>query len=141
MVSCLTAEFCQADEGLFDADPKHPWNRLHEQLHTRRTPEGEVYRKLSLEPLLVRQSTFLIQGESHRQALQVLDDFLEHHAEKRITDPRKQAILQRDPVGDFCGGVRLEVCSRFKASRAAAATGAGHAPRRAHGEGAPEPAG
>jgi hypothetical protein len=96
LVSCLTGPFCQADEGLFDADPKHPWNRLHEQLHTRRTLDGELYRTLSLEPLVVRQSKFLIQGESHRNAMQVLGDFLEHDAGKLITDPRKRAILQRD---------------------------------------------
>jgi hypothetical protein len=95
-VLLLFLNVCQADEGLFDADPNHPWNRLHRQLHTRTLPDGKPYSPEGLEPNFVRRAEFLTQGESHRLAIQFLDDFLEHDAGKLIADPLKRAILQRD---------------------------------------------
>lgn len=96
LISFCHRESCHADGGLFDADPKHPWNLLHGQLHTRQASDGKPYRTLSLEPLLVRQSTFLTEGDSHGKAIQLLDNFLENDSGKLIIDPRKRAILQRD---------------------------------------------
>lgn len=95
-VLLLLLNVCQADEGLFDSDPNHPWNRLHRQLHTRTLPDGKLYSPEGLEPNFVRRAEFLTQGESHRQAIQLLDDFLEHDTGKLVADPLKRAILQRD---------------------------------------------
>ena len=32
-----------ARETLFDADPQHPWNRLHRLLYSRTTQDGKIY--------------------------------------------------------------------------------------------------
>ena len=85
-----------AEEGLFHSDPNHAWNRLHSHLHTRTTREGKRYNQEGLEPLFFRRSRFLTNGAAHKQALALLDRFLENHEERLIDDPLKRAILQRD---------------------------------------------
>jgi hypothetical protein len=87
---------CPAQEQLFDPQPQHPWNRLHRYFHARTAQDGKVYDHESLEPLLVPRSKFLSEGESHRQAIALLDEFLRTKADSLIDDPLKRAILQRD---------------------------------------------
>src|SRR5262245_24711879 len=79
-----------SQESLFDPDPKHVWNQLHRHLHTRTTPDGKLYDQEGLEPVLVRRSRFLTDGESHQQALTLLDEFLIEQAEGLIKDPLKR---------------------------------------------------
>ena len=88
----------QADEstGLFDSDPRHVSNQLYRQLHVRTDPEGKEYGFDALDPLLWRETSYLLSGISHAQALALADKFLRTHAERQITDPVKRAILQRD---------------------------------------------
>jgi hypothetical protein len=100
---------------LFDADPQHPWNRLHRLLYARAMPDGKVYDQESLEPLFLPQSRFLTEGASYRQAIALLDEFLKEHAERRIRDPVRRAILQRDlwavfatTAGDARQQIRVE---------------------------------
>jgi len=95
-VSILLLGVGQAEESLFDSDPKHVWNRLHRHLYARTTPDGQLYDQEGLEPVFVRRSRFLTEGVTHREALERLDEFLEQNAETFIDDPLKRAILQRD---------------------------------------------
>ncbi|HEV3259815.1 MAG TPA: hypothetical protein VG013_23305 [Gemmataceae bacterium] len=88
------ASRAQAD--LFDPDAQHPWNRLHRQLYSRTTQAGKTYEQESLEPLFLPTSKFLTEGASHRQAIALLDEFLKERADRRIKDPVKRAVLQRD---------------------------------------------
>jgi hypothetical protein len=73
----------------------HPWNRLHEALFVRQTPDGQrcVH---STDPLLYRGGTFLLEGESHHRALKLLDQFLARSDERRIEDPLRRLFFQRD---------------------------------------------
>jgi hypothetical protein len=75
--------------------PLVPWERVQRQLLTRPTPDGGTYELEELEPPLTPESRFLTDGESHKQALAVLDDFLNGEPEKWMT-PLQRAVLQHD---------------------------------------------
>jgi len=81
---------------IYDPVPTHPWNRLHAALFVRQDHNGTKYGQDSLDPLLWGFSTHLLESKSHRRAIQVLDEFLQAHAERLIQDPVRRAILQRD---------------------------------------------
>jgi hypothetical protein len=81
---------------IYDPDPAHLWNRLHEALFVRVGPDGLTYGQDRLEPLLWGSSKHLLEGPSHRRAVAVLEEFLKSRGEKRIDDPLKRAVLQRD---------------------------------------------
>jgi hypothetical protein len=95
--------------GIYDPDPRHPWNRLHRLLHTRTTQDGKLYDQEELEPPLLPSSKFLTEGPSHQEALALLDEFLQERSAGRIKDPVKRAVLQRDLWAVFSiltGGAR-----------------------------------
>lgn len=92
----LFASHAFGQSTLYHSDPAHIWNRLHDQLSTRAKPDGTVYDKEGLEPLLLPHSTFLTQGKSHEQAIRLLDEFLQSDSSDHVTDPLRRAILQRD---------------------------------------------
>ncbi len=80
---------------VYDPDPKHLWNRLHEALYVRF--EGEAPDDPGeLDPFLWRRGTFRDNGERYRRAVAVLDEFIAERGNRLITDPRKRALLQRD---------------------------------------------
>src|SRR5262245_39621350 len=94
---------------LYDPDPKHLWNRLHQALHVRLTdlgnpekeqallPGAQSYHALELDAFLwPNRSTYLRFGEPQKTALAVLDEFLEKDGEKLVREPTKRAFLQRD---------------------------------------------
>jgi RNA polymerase sigma factor (sigma-70 family) len=69
--------------------------RVYRQFFTRIDQEGKLFDQELLEPPFAPTSKFLIDGESHRQALAVLDDFLKGQPAKKMT-PLQKAVLQRD---------------------------------------------
>ena len=79
-----------------DPDPQHVGNRLLRHLYSRTTTDGKTYDEESLEPFLFQTSRFLTDGESHRQALALLDEFAKAQAAKPVADPLRRAVLQRD---------------------------------------------
>ena len=81
---------------LYHADPKHLWNRLHEALFVRIGPDGRAYGRDRLEPLLWPRSKHLLEEQSHKPAVALLEEFLKAKGEKLIEDPLKRAVLQRD---------------------------------------------
>jgi hypothetical protein len=81
---------------IFDPDPQHLWNRLQRALWVRTGPDGKEYGNDRLDPLLWRETRHLLEGESHEQAIAVLDEFLTARGENLVHDPLKRAILQRD---------------------------------------------
>jgi hypothetical protein len=86
----------QATEKLFDADPNHPWNRLHQFFYIRSVPKGGSYVYRGPDAPLGRHGPFLVESNSHEEALGLLDDFLKAKDDERIEDPLKRALLQRD---------------------------------------------
>jgi hypothetical protein len=82
--------------GPFDANPQHPWNRLHDFFFIRTAADGFTYRRVELEPPFQALSKFLLDGSSHEQAIALLDQFLDGRADQLIASPLKRAILQRD---------------------------------------------
>lgn len=92
----LSSQARQPVTTLYDANPNHIWNRLHEALFAREDATGARLGEDSLDPLLWGDSTHLLSGPSHERAMRVLDEFLQTHAENLIHDPVKHAILQHD---------------------------------------------
>lgn len=81
---------------IYDPDTDHIWNRVFRQLYQRTDTGGKEYGADELDPLLWLDTTHLLSADSHRQAVNVLDEFLSIHAENLIQDPLKRAMLQRD---------------------------------------------
>jgi hypothetical protein len=81
--------------GLYDANPKHLWNRLDGALLIRTDSTGAEFGTDTLDPLLWPESQHLLSGPSHQRALNVLDEFLRTHGENQIRNPLKKAMLQR----------------------------------------------
>jgi hypothetical protein len=81
---------------LYDPDPAHVWNRLYRSLYARAARDGREYGFDELDPLLWRETKYLLGGSSYRQASDVLDEFLATHAERLVSDPLRRALLQRD---------------------------------------------
>ncbi len=73
----------------YSPDPDHPWNELHRVLFVREAREGGR-RVHTTDPLLYRGGSFLFAGESHQQAVALLDQF------KATGDPLRRLVLQRD---------------------------------------------
>jgi hypothetical protein len=85
-----------ADDGMFDRDPNHPWNRLHECFFVRTTPDGMTYSREDLAPPFQALSKYLLEGPSYQKAISALDDFLNRRSDELIHSPVKRAVLQRD---------------------------------------------
>lgn len=81
---------------IYNADPNHIWNRVHDVLHVRTSLDGRRYGADDVDPLLWRSTKHLLIGKSHADALAVLDEFLSSHGERLITDPVRRAVFQHD---------------------------------------------
>jgi hypothetical protein len=92
---------------LYDPDPKHLWNRLHQALHIRfRDGDGDRDAPVSadqkfdpndLDPFFWdRHHPYMLSGPGHREALTLLDEFLDKKGEGLVKEPLKRALLQRD---------------------------------------------
>jgi hypothetical protein len=95
---------------LFHPDPQHISNRLYRQVHVRSTADGKEYGFEDLDPLLWRETKYLLSdSESNKTTLDLLDEFSRSGAEMQIRDPVKRAILQRDlwAVFDWAGSSDL----------------------------------
>src|SRR6266508_4490631 len=82
--------------GLYDANPNHLWNRIHEGFHVRVAPDGSEYGFDTVDPLLWRETRYVLTGPSHTGAIRVLDEFLASNGERLIGDPLKRAVFQHD---------------------------------------------
>ena len=81
---------------LYDANPNHLWNRIHERFHVRTASNGSEYGFDTVDPLLWRETRHLLQGPSAASAVRVLDEFLTSGGERMIRDPLKRAVFQHD---------------------------------------------
>jgi hypothetical protein len=79
----------------YASDPNHLWNRLHRALFVRVGSDGRQ-RVHATDPLLYRGSAFLLEGEPHRRAVALLDQFLAGSADGLIDDLLKRLFFQRD---------------------------------------------
>ena len=97
-IGAIGSKGAAADEEnpIYDSDPRHLWNRLHEALFIRTAPDGKKYGIDRLDPLFWANTKHLLAEPSHRQALAILDEFLEARGERLIRNPLKRAWLQHD---------------------------------------------
>jgi hypothetical protein len=82
--------------GLYDANPNHLWNRIHDSFQARVAPDGSEYGFDRIDPLLWRESRHLLTGPSHTLAIRLLDEFLASNGERLVGDPLKRAVFQHD---------------------------------------------
>jgi hypothetical protein len=86
----------QSAEAIYAYDPDHIWNRLFSLFYVRHAHDGQRYGGDELDPYLWPQTKYLLSGASHDEALKLLDEFLEQHSERLVTNPLKRALFQRD---------------------------------------------
>src|ERR1700750_2732013 len=78
-----------ADNTVYDPNPKHLWNRLNRTLFERTAPDGQKFGLNELDVLYWFRTTNLLAQPSHQRALEVMDEFVNTHGEKLISDPLK----------------------------------------------------
>jgi hypothetical protein len=78
----------------YAADEEDLWNRLHRALFVRTARDGGP-RTHATDPLLYRGGTFLLEGEPHRRAVGLLDEFLAAPG-RSIDEPLKRLFFQHD---------------------------------------------
>ena len=102
----LLSESSAGAVAIYDPDPSHIWNRLHATFFVREDLPETASLPDALDPPFWFHTTYLLTEPSHKNALRVLGEFLEMHAENLIHDPVKRAILQRDlwAVFDWSAG-------------------------------------
>src|SRR5918996_4909451 len=61
---------------VYDPDPSHLWNQVFRQFYRRVSQDGKEYGMDELDPLLWFDTTYLLEENSHQDAVQVLDEFL-----------------------------------------------------------------
>ncbi len=83
-----------ASAGVYDRDPAHIWNRLHEALFVRAFHGRDLGRD-ELDPLLWTDSRYLLVEPRHQTVLSALDEFSRPGAQS-IPDPLRRAVLQHD---------------------------------------------
>ncbi len=103
---------------IYDADPDHLWNRLHRAFWIRTGPDGKEYGHDRLDPYLWQETKHLLHGESHKQAITVLNEFLAEHGENLVKEPLKRAFLQRDLWSVFDWTTESRVKNHVAPSRA-----------------------
>jgi hypothetical protein len=81
---------------LYDANPNHLWNRIHEEFHVRVARDGSEYGCDTVDPLLWRETQHLLTGPSYASVVRVLDEFIASNGERQIRDPVKCAVFQHD---------------------------------------------
>src|SRR5438034_232503 len=73
----------------YSTDSEHLWNRLHRALFVRTAKNGAQYVH-SVDPFLYENGSFLLEGDAHRGAITVLDEFLAAPREQMVDDPRER---------------------------------------------------
>jgi hypothetical protein len=91
---------------LYDPDPKHLWNRLHCALHIPTVVDFDQdppqYKVQTIDPndldpfFWHRHHPHLLSGPAYREALALLDEFLDKQGEGLVKGALKRALLQRD---------------------------------------------
>lgn len=80
---------------VYDPDPQHLWNRLHDAFRSR-TEDERAGDPWELDPFLWRNEKYLASEKGLKTALDVLDEFVARNGHALIKDPLKRALLQRD---------------------------------------------
>ena len=83
-------------EHLYSQDPEHLWNRLDRWLRIRVNSDGTAFGADAVDPLLWRDTQYLLAGASHTTALTLLDEFLNTDADRLVADPVRRALFQHD---------------------------------------------
>ncbi|MFT5129271.1 MAG: hypothetical protein ACI8W8_002893 [Rhodothermales bacterium] len=95
MIVGLGVGTATAAEGIYDADPEHLWNRLHQAFFLR-GDLGDQNVDAVDPPLWPDTAEFLRAEPSLSAGIAVLTEFLDDDAQALITDPLKRAVLQQD---------------------------------------------
>lgn len=93
-------------EAIYDPDPEHIWNRLHNHLFGRVVAGGRAYGLDTLDPPLWSETRYLLEGPSSQKALALLDEWLATHAERLEENPLKRAMMQRDLLATYMWAAR-----------------------------------
>src|SRR5262245_54071223 len=73
---------------VYDSDPQHLWNRLHDAFRSR-MEDGAAVDQRELDPFLWRNDKYLASEKGLKTALDVLDEFIAKNGHALIKDPLK----------------------------------------------------
>src|SRR5262245_35794834 len=73
-----------SEQAVYDPEPQHLWNRLYEAMAVHPGPDGGMYGRDRIEPLLWPGSKQLLQNATHDRAVQLLNEFLDKQGERLI---------------------------------------------------------
>jgi hypothetical protein len=86
----------QPAQAVYASDPNHIWNRLFRLFYVRHGRDERQYGGNEIDPYLWPETKYLLSGSSHKEALELLDQFLQTQSETLVADPLKRALFQRD---------------------------------------------
>ena len=95
-IICLATHARSGTNTVYDPDSNHLWNRLNDTLFARRASAGPEYGLDEPDILYWVHTDHLLTEPSNRQALAVLDEFINAHGDQLISNPLKRALLQHD---------------------------------------------
>lgn len=95
--ACLT---CSADVTLYAPDPSHLWNRVYSALMMR-APDVDAAINDLLDPPLWANTQHLLDGDSNRRAVALLNEFVKGEPLPRAMSAWQRAVMQRDLLGIF----------------------------------------
>lgn len=81
---------------IYDKNADHLWNRMHQALFVRTARDGQTLGHDEVDPLLWPSTKHLLTGQSHIDAVRLLDEFLTRDGDKLVRDPVQRAVLQHD---------------------------------------------
>lgn len=96
LLAAIAVTDAAAPQLLYDSSPEHLWNRIDRHFRIRVGSDGTTHGADAVDPLLWRETRYLLDGPSHAAALKLLDEFLTTHGERLVTDPVRRALMQRD---------------------------------------------
>lgn len=96
MSAALLTAITKVDAQVYHRDPAHLWNRLHRAAFVRTSDDGVEFGHDIIDPLLTRNSTHLLEGESHDRLLSALNAFNDAMSRERQGSSLQRAVLQHD---------------------------------------------
>lgn len=85
----------------YSPDSNHIWNRVQNSMLLRTGPDGSKWGCDEVDPLLWPGSKHVLIGAKYKEAVALLHEFVNTHAERLVRDPLARALFQRNLLAVF----------------------------------------
>lgn len=103
----------------YSPDSNHIWNRVQNSMLLRTGPDGSKWGCDQVDPLLWPGSKHVLIGAKYKEAVALLHEFLNTHAERLVRDPLARALFQRNLLAVSFTGQPGRLASAITRLRAA----------------------